>query len=77
MTVKTQKTVAMIQDHQQAGASQPVGEHHAAAVYGMHLAAGGGADHHAIPFGARVVATGFAETCQQSTINWPWKFAAS
>ena len=76
VTVKTQKTVAVVEDHQQPGTSQPIGKHHAAAVNGMHLAAGGGADHHAVPFGAGIVATAFTEARQQSTINRPWKFAA-
>src|SRR3990167_10869096 len=51
VTIKTQKTVAMVENHQQPGATQPVGEYHATAMHGVHLAAGGGADHHAIPLG--------------------------
>lgn len=61
MAIKAQVSVAVIQDHQQAGTAQPVGKHHAPAMYGVHLATGGGADHHAVPFGASVVAAGFTE----------------
>ncbi|MNH29848.1 hypothetical protein D3C79_901000 [compost metagenome] len=65
----------MVENDQKSSAAQPVGKHHPATVHGAHLAAWGGADHHAVPFGPRITAAGFAKACQQSTIDWPWKFA--
>ena len=46
---KAQVTVAVIEDHQQAGTAQPVGEHHPAAMHGTDLGAGTGADQYAVP----------------------------
>ncbi|MNN94324.1 hypothetical protein D3C81_2129260 [compost metagenome] len=76
MTIKTQKTVAVVEDHQQPGTSQPVGKHYATTMHRMYGAAGRRADHHAVPLGPGIVAAAFTETCQQSTVDRPWKFAA-
>ncbi|MNH42919.1 hypothetical protein D3C79_1047140 [compost metagenome] len=76
MTIKTQETVAVVEDHQQPGASQPVGKHYATTMHRMHGAAGRRADHHAIPLGPGIVATAFTVARQQSTIDRPGKFAA-
>jgi hypothetical protein len=43
----------------------------------MHRTACRSADHYAVPLGPGVVATAFTEARQQSTIDRPWKFAAS
>jgi hypothetical protein len=66
----------MVEDHQQSGTAQPVGEHHATTVYGTHRTAGRRADHHAIPLGPGIVASAFTVARQQSTIDRPGKFAA-
>jgi len=76
VAVKAQIAITVIKNYQQAGATQPIGKHHTPTVNGVDLGAGGGTDHHAIPLGAGVVATGFTKACKQSTINWPWKFAS-
>ncbi|MNG05287.1 hypothetical protein D3C84_884700 [compost metagenome] len=75
VAVQTQITVAVVENDQQARATQPVGKHHATTVDSMYLAAGRSADHHTIPLGPGIVTPTFAEACQQSTINRPGKFS--
>ncbi|MNN56815.1 hypothetical protein D3C81_1717690 [compost metagenome] len=77
MAVQAQVTITMVENDQKSSTAQPVGEYHAPAVHGAYLGAGVGADHHAVPLGPGIAASGFTETCQQSTIDGPGKFAPS
>lgn len=75
MPIQGEITVAMVENDQKPGTTQPVGEHHSSAMHCMYLASGCGADHDAVPFGSLVITAGFTETRKQSTINRPWKFS--
>ncbi|MCY1422349.1 hypothetical protein D9M71_380260 [compost metagenome] len=65
----------MVENDQKPGAAQPVREYHTPAVHGTYLGAWVGADHNPVPLGTSVATAGITEACQQSTIDWPWKFA--
>ncbi|MNQ53441.1 hypothetical protein D3C85_674800 [compost metagenome] len=66
----------MVENDQKPGAAQPVGEHHAAAMHGTHLAAGTGADQYAVPLGPRVGAARGAVAGDQAAIDRPGQLAA-
>src|SRR5690606_22545723 len=74
MTVEAQITVAVIEDHQQPGAAQPVGEYHPSAVYGAHLGAQVGADQYPVPLGSSVAAARSAVACDQTSVDGPGQF---
>ncbi len=64
VAVKAQIAITVVKNHQQTCATQPIGEYHAAAVDSVDLGAGTGTDHHTVPLGAGVIATGFTKACQ-------------
>lgn len=76
MAVQAQITIAMVENDQQTGATQPVGENHATAVHGTYLSTGRCTDQHAIPLSTSVAAARGSIACYQSAIYRPRQFAA-
>ena len=74
VSVKAQVTVAVIEDHQQAGTAQPVGEHHPAAMHGTDLGAGIGADQYAVPLGSSIAAAWSAVAGDETSVHRPGQF---
>ena len=76
MAIQAQITVAMVENDQQTGATQPVGEYHATTMHGAYLTASGRTDQHAIPLSTSVAAARGSVACYQSAIDRPRQLAA-
>ena len=59
----------MIEDHQQAGTAQPVGEHHPAAMHGTDTGAGIGADQYAVPLCSSIAAAWSAVAGDETSVH--------
>src|SRR5690606_28813965 len=75
MPVQAQIAVAVVENYQQSGAAQPVGEHHATTMHGAYLGADSGADQDAVPFGSSVAAARSAVAGDQTSIDRPGQLA--
>ena len=56
MAIKAEVAATVVEDDQQAGSAQPVGEYHASAVHRADGAAGARRNQYAVPFRLRIVA---------------------
>ena len=56
MAIKAEVAATVVEDDQQAGSAQPVGEYHASAVHRANGAAGARRNQYAVPFRPRIVA---------------------
>ena len=75
MAVQAQIAIAVVEDHQQSGAAQPIGEYHPTAMHRAYLGADSGTDQHAVPFGSSVAATRSAVAGDQASIHRPGQLA--
>src|SRR5690606_10446387 len=76
VAIQAQVAAAVVENQQQAGAAQPFGKYHLAAVYGAYRLAGAGADQHTVPGGARIFTTLRAKAGDQTALHRPGQLAA-
>lgn len=76
MAIKAEVAATVVEDDQQAGSAQPVGEYHASAVHRADGAAGARRNQYAVPFRPRIVAALAAEARHDAAIHRPRQLAA-